>query len=122
MFKGGLSRAGTQDGNHFRYFSADETSQLFEFSEDAARGSKTQAELERLHAHQRRWTAELTNVEAPVIERLGCVGVSDHDLLFSKEDSTKAGGGASVLSAGGRRGQGRGGGKGAGRGRARGEG
>ena len=101
VFKGGLSRAGTQDGNHFRYFSADETSQLFEFSEDAARGSKTQAELERLHAHQRRWTAELANVEAPVIERLGCVGVSDHDLLFSKEDSTKAGGGASVLSAGG---------------------
>ena len=101
VFKGGLSRAGTQDGNHFRYFSADETSQLFEFSDDATRGSKTQKELERLHAHQRRWTAELANVEAPVIERLGCVGVSDHDLLFSKEDSTRAGDGASVLSAGG---------------------
>ena len=112
VFKGGLSRAGTQDGNHFRYFSADETSQLFEFSDDASRGSKTQKELQRLHAHQRRWTAELANVEAPVIERLGCVGVSDHDLLFSKEDSTKAGDGASVLSAGGRRGQaGRGRGK-----------
>lgn len=112
VFKGGLSRAGTQDGNHFRYFSADETSQLFEFSDTFT--SKTQAELERLHAHQRRWTAELANVEAPVIERLGCVGVSDHDLLFSKEDSTKAGDGASALSSFGGGGGGGGGGKAAG--------
>ena len=101
VFKGGLSRAGTQDGNHFRYFSADETSQLFEVTESGMRSSRTQAELERLHAHQRRWTEELKNVEAPMLTRLGCAGVSDHDLLFSKEDSTKAGDGASVLSAGG---------------------
>ena len=103
VFKGGLSRAGTQDGNHFRYFSADETSQLFEVTESGMRSSRTQAELERLHAHQRRWTEELKDVEAPMLTRLGCAGVSDHDLLFSKEDSTKAGDGASVLSAGGRR-------------------
>ena len=101
VFKGGLSRAGTQDGNHFRYFSADETSQLFEVTESGMRSSRTQAELERLHAHQRRWTEELKDVEAPMLTRLGCAGVSDHDLLFSKEDSTKAGDGASVLSAGG---------------------
>ena len=109
VFKGGLSRAGTQDGNHFRYFSADETSQLFEVTESGMRSSRTQAELERLHAHQRRWTEELKDVEAPMLTRLGCAGVSDHDLLFSKEDSTKAGDGASVLSAGG---GGGGGGKG----------
>ena len=109
VFKGGLSRAGTQDGNHFRYFSADETSQLFEVTESGMRSSRTQAELERLHAHQRRWTEELKNVEAPMLTRLGCAGVSDHDLLFSKEDSTKAGDGASVLSAGGGGGGGKGG-------------
>jgi SNF2 family DNA or RNA helicase len=112
VFKGGLSRAGTQDGNHFRYFSAEDTSQLFEVTDEGLARSTTQMELERLHAGERKWTRELAEVEAPLLDRLGAAGVSDHDLLFSKEDSTKAGEGATMLSGGG--GGGGGGGKGAG--------
>ena len=112
VFKGGLSRAGTQDGNHFRYFSAEDTSQLFEVTDEGLARSTTQMELERLHAGERKWTRELAEVEAPLLDRLGAAGVSDHDLLFSKEDSTKAGEGATMLSGGG--GSGGGGGKGAG--------
>ena len=37
VFKGGLSRAGTQDGNHFRYFSAEDTSRLFEVTDAGLR-------------------------------------------------------------------------------------
>ena len=112
VFKGGLSRAGTQDGNHFRYFSAEDTSQLFEVTDEGLAWSTTQMELERLHAGERKWTRELAEVEAPLLDRLGAAGVSDHDLLFSKEDSTKAGEGATMLSGGG--GGGGGGGRGAG--------
>ena len=36
-------------------------------------------------AGQRQWTEELREVEAPLLQRLGATGVSDHDLLFSKE-------------------------------------
>jgi len=59
VFKGGISRAGTQEGNHFRYFSADDTSQLFEVTNEGLARSATQVELERLHSGQRKWTAEL---------------------------------------------------------------
>ena len=100
VFKGGLSRAGTRDGNHFRYFSAEETSQLFEVTDAGLARSATQAELERLHGRDRKWTRELAEVEAPLLHELGAAGVSDHDLLFTKEDTTEAGDGATMLSGG----------------------
>ena len=46
VFKSGLSRAGTQDGNHFRYFSAEDSQGLFEVSEKYGFDkSETQAEI-----------------------------------------------------------------------------
>ena len=101
VFKGGLSRAGTRDGNHFRYFSADDTSGLFECTDAGFAASATQRELEALHLRDRAWTKELADSEAPMVRALGAVGLSDHDLLFSKEDTTKAGEGASTLKGGG---------------------
>jgi superfamily II DNA or RNA helicase len=101
VFKGGLSRAGTRDGNHFRYFSADDTSGLFECTDAGFAASATQRELEALHLRDRAWTKELADSEAPMVRALGAAGISDHDLLFSKEDTTKAGEGASTLKGGG---------------------
>tara|TARA_B110000977_G_scaffold142414_1_gene180679 strand:- start:16508 stop:17728 length:1221 start_codon:yes stop_codon:yes gene_type:complete len=102
VFKSGLSRAGTQDGNHFRYFSAEDSQGLFEVSEKYGFDkSETQAEIEALHKHDRKWTFELTEIEAPLLEALGTSGVSDHDLLFSKEDTTKAGEGATTMKSSG---------------------
>ena len=101
VFKGGLSRAGTRDGNHFRYFSADDTSGLFECTDEGLASSATQRELEALHLRDRAWTKELADVEAPMVRALGAAGLSDHDLLFTKEDTTKAGEGASTLKGGG---------------------
>ena len=101
VFKGGLSRAGTRDGNHFRYFSADDTSGLFECTDAGLESSETQKELEALHSRDRAWTEELRETEAPMVRALGAAGLSDHDLLFTKEDTTKAGEGASTLKGGG---------------------
>ena len=125
VFKGGLSRAGTRDGNHFRYFSADDTSGLFECTDAGFAASATQRELEALHSRDRAWTKELAEVEAPMVQTLGAAGLSDHDLLFTKEDTTKAGEGASVLKGGGAFGGGKSGGaekKGAGAGKGKGGG
>jgi len=130
VFKGGLSRAGTRDGNHFRYFSADDTSGLFECTDAGFAASATQRELEALHLRDRAWTKELADSEAPMVRALGAAGISDHDLLFSKEDTTKAGEGASTLKGGGAfggggkpgGGGGGGGGKGAGAGKGKGGG
>jgi|TARA_B110000503_G_scaffold59568_1_gene94933 hypothetical protein len=101
VFKGGLQRAGTQDGNHFRYFSSEDTAGLFEVSEKYGFDkSETMIDLAALHGHDRAWTKELTETEAPLVEQLGACGLSDHDLLFSKEDTTKAGSGATSLKSG----------------------
>eukprot|EP00887_Chlorella_sp_A99_P003096 scaffold9.g3096.t1 len=92
VFKGGLSRTGTEAGEQFRYFSQEELLDLFRFDPaEAARGSETQRELERMHARQRRATPGLAEhlrfLQASVVWSLeGFAGVSDHDLLFSKKD------------------------------------
>lgn len=54
MFKGGLSRTGTEAGEQFRYFGQSDLLELFRFDPgEAARGSETQRELARMHAAQR---------------------------------------------------------------------
>ena len=89
VFKGGLSKAGAEGGNSTRYFGAEEASQLFETSETALRTSDTMKTLNALHA-DRKWTDELRK-ELPFVEALPFVcGVSDHDLLFSKDDEVSS--------------------------------
>ena len=53
VFKGGLSRSGTEEGVQFRYFAAAELRDLFTASPAAMAASETQATLEQLHGGQR---------------------------------------------------------------------
>eukprot|EP00741_Cyanophora_paradoxa_P008311 tig00001292_g8040.t1 len=64
------------------YFTAGELRQLFAFEEGAAR---TMEQLNREHAAQRRHAPALAaHVER--LRALGIAGITDHDLLFSKEE------------------------------------
>lgn len=91
VFKGGLSKAGAEGGNSTRYFGDEDPSQLFETSEKALSASETMKQLNALHAADRKWTDEL-QLELPFVSALDCVcGVSDHDLLFSKDDESAGG-------------------------------
>ena len=90
VFKGSLSKACTDGVSGRQYFDADDASQMFEMTEHAASSSETMKQLNMLHAIDRKWTNELRR-EIPYVESLPCVcGVSDHDLLFSKEDEAVA--------------------------------
>ena len=91
VFKGGLSKAGAEGGNSTRYFGDEDPSQLFETNEKALSVSETMKQLNALHAADRKWTDEL-QLELPFVSALDCVcGVSDHDLLFSKDDESAGG-------------------------------
>lgn len=83
VFKGGLSRTGTEDGEQFRYFSAAELRDMFRLDPMEAVESATQKQLHALHAHQRQSTPEL-EAHLKFLQTLdGFAGVSDHDLLYS---------------------------------------
>lgn len=58
VFKGGLSRSGTEEGVQFRYFAQQELRDLFTISGPAMEASETQATLEKLHGGQRHATPE----------------------------------------------------------------
>lgn len=58
VFKGGLSRSGTEEGVQFRYFAQQELRDLFTVWGPAMEASETQAHLERLHGGQRSVTPE----------------------------------------------------------------
>jgi hypothetical protein len=53
VFKGGLSRTGTEQGLQFRYFSSAELHEMFAVEEQGLAVSETQVLLHRLHAGQR---------------------------------------------------------------------
>jgi hypothetical protein len=53
VFKGGLSRTGTEQGLQFRYFSRAELHEMFAVDPAGLAASETQALLHRLHARQR---------------------------------------------------------------------
>ncbi len=59
MFKGGLSRAGTEQGLQFRYFSRAELHEMFQVNAEDLASSETQAMLHKLHAQQRKASQEL---------------------------------------------------------------
>ncbi|GAB4822407.1 hypothetical protein N2152v2_009453 [Parachlorella kessleri] len=86
VYKGGLSRTGTEDGEQFRYFTQQELRDLFRLDAAEAEKSVTQQALHELHTHQRKATPELVR-HLKFLEGLeGFAGVSDHDLLYSKKD------------------------------------
>ncbi|DBA94813.1 TPA: hypothetical protein ACH3X1_002355 [Trebouxia sp. C0004] len=89
VFKGGLSRSGTEEGVAFRYFSQQDLRDLFRVVPSELEGSETQHTLHQLHSHQRKATSYVQD-HLHFLETLPrYAGVSDHDLMFSKkaEDS-----------------------------------
>lgn len=87
VFKGALFRAGTESGEQSRYFSVSDLKDLFSLDEQEARHSSTQKHLENLHGHQRQLSSEMRE-EIDSLKEMGqFVGVSDHDLLYSKKAS-----------------------------------
>ena len=91
IYRRQVFKSGHADGaSGARYFDADATNQLFEANDKALRMSDTMKQLNLLHASDRKWTDELRS-ELPFVESLpGVCGVSDHDLLFSKDVESAA--------------------------------
>jgi hypothetical protein len=54
VFKGGLSRTGTEQGLQFRYFSRADLHEMFQVRAADLQASETQAMLHKLHGHQRK--------------------------------------------------------------------
>lgn len=91
VFKGGLSKAGMEDGIQLRYFTHQELHELFKWDPDALNASETQQLLKQQHAQQlrqlqRQQPPELTSHTTWVEEHPLCAGTSQHGLLFSLED------------------------------------
>lgn len=86
IYRRQVFKSGHADGaSGARYFDTDATSQLFEANDKDMRLSDTMKQLNLLHASDRKWTDELRS-ELSFVESLsGVCGVSDHDLLFSKD-------------------------------------
>ena len=101
VFKGGLSRAGTgtgtTSGTSARTTRAVCSSARTPGSRRPPRRGSWRRRTSATAPGPRSWR----DSEAPMVRALGAVGLSDHDLLFSKEDTTKAGEGASTLKGGG---------------------
>jgi len=87
VFKGGLSRTGTEEGEQFRYFSAAELRDLFRLDPLEARTSSTQRHLHALHANQRVATVQLQEHLEFLKTLDGFTGISDHDLLYSSKET-----------------------------------
>ena len=66
----------------FRYFTRHELRELFVL--DDHRSSKTQMQLEKMHS-QNRNTDTLLDAHVAFLYSTDIFGISDHDLLFTKE-------------------------------------
>ncbi|XP_022522862.2 DNA excision repair protein ERCC-6-like isoform X2 [Astyanax mexicanus] len=87
VFKDSLIRQTTGDKkNPFRYFSKQELKELFTLED--TRSSSTQLQLQALHSQHRRSDARLDSHIAE-LHRMEMFGISDHDLMFSKEDAAE---------------------------------
>ncbi len=83
MFKDSLIRQTTGDKkNPFRYFSKQELRELFILQD--TRSSTTQQQLQAMHAQNRRSDTSLDDHIAR-LHTMDMFGISDHDLMFSKE-------------------------------------
>ncbi|KAK9817567.1 hypothetical protein WJX74_008330 [Apatococcus lobatus] len=84
VYKGALSRTGTDEADPFRYFSQQELRQLFSVDDEGLTRSVTQQQLHDLHAAQRVASAAILDHLNVLATLTGYAGISDHDLLFSK--------------------------------------
>ncbi|XP_043094080.1 DNA excision repair protein ERCC-6-like [Puntigrus tetrazona] len=83
VFKDSLIRQTTGDKkNPFRYFSKQELRELFKLED--TRSSTTQQQLQAMHSHNRRSDTSLDHHIAR-IHTMEMFGISDHDLMFTKE-------------------------------------
>eukprot|EP00854_Cymbomonas_tetramitiformis_P006323 gene6323-7576_t len=85
VFKGGLSRAGTEEANPTRYFTQEELSDLLRVDPGALDRSETQMLLHARHAAGRSASEEL-KAHLSFVHTLGISGISDHDLLYSTSE------------------------------------
>jgi hypothetical protein len=83
IFKGSLSKIATQNEKQFRYFTKDELIELFTLKDPST--SETQIHLQKTHEGQR-VTYEYLEQHIKVLKKMGIFGISDHDLLFKKEE------------------------------------
>ncbi|XP_036029806.1 DNA excision repair protein ERCC-6-like [Onychomys torridus] len=87
VFKDSLIRQTTGDKkNPFRYFSKQELRELFTVGD--LQNSATQMQLQSLHAAQRR-SDEKLDEHIAYLHSLGIAGISDHDLMFTRDLSVK---------------------------------
>ncbi|XP_062039952.1 DNA excision repair protein ERCC-6-like [Lepus europaeus] len=87
VFKDSLIRQTTGDKkNPFRYFTKQELRELFAIED--LQNSVTQLQLQTLHAAQRRSDKNLDEHIA-YLHSLGIAGISDHDLMYTRDLSVK---------------------------------
>ncbi|EDV22067.1 uncharacterized protein TRIADDRAFT_59182 [Trichoplax adhaerens] len=70
-----------------RYFSKQELYDMFAL--DSPHVSNTQVQLEKMHASERKTDPDL-EAHIKFLKTLGIFGISDHDLMFSKEEKTRS--------------------------------
>ncbi|XP_055455470.1 DNA excision repair protein ERCC-6-like [Psammomys obesus] len=87
VFKDSLIRQSTGDKkNPFRYFTKQDLRELFAIGD--LYNSATQMQLQSLHAAQRR-SDERLDEHIAYLHSLGIAGISDHDLMFTRDLSVK---------------------------------
>ncbi|CAL1297537.1 unnamed protein product [Larinioides sclopetarius] len=88
IFKDSITKQATGSSDPYRYFSKQELRELFTF--ENPHHSATQVQLSELHSHQRISDTQL-DAHIAFLYSLDIFGVSDHDLMFSREieDSTE---------------------------------
>ncbi|XP_071508949.1 uncharacterized protein [Diadema antillarum] len=83
IFKESLTKQTTGSSkNPYRYFTRQELRELFVL--DDPKSSRTQMQLEEMHAAQRKTDTEL-DAHIAFLYSLDIFGISDHDLMFSQE-------------------------------------
>ncbi|XP_077921634.1 DNA excision repair protein ERCC-6-like [Halichoerus grypus] len=87
VFKDSLIRQTTGDKkNPFRYFTKQELRELFTIED--FQHSATQLQLQSLHAAQRR-SDKILDEHIAYLHSLGIAGISDHDLMYTRDLSVK---------------------------------
>ncbi|CAL1535176.1 unnamed protein product, partial [Lymnaea stagnalis] len=85
VFKDSITRQTTGDSNNpYRYFTKMELKELFTL--DDPRFSKTQKQLEELHANQRQ-TDQALDSHIAYLYSLDIFGISDHDLMYRQTET-----------------------------------
>ncbi|GIL42937.1 hypothetical protein Vafri_760 [Volvox africanus] len=84
VFKGGLSKTGTEEGIQFRYFTQTELRDLFSVTAEGLQQSVTQSQLHEMHVHQRDASDEVHKHLKEVMRMEGVAGIHDHNLLFTQ--------------------------------------